>query len=146
MKKFNLMFIFLILAGLFGTLHDLYFWNESIQVWVDSFGWHIIKLLYLGTFFFSVYFMEKSFKAILYWISFRWLWFEFFYNILNKDAKMFDWLRYLNAAIHGQGYGHYQFTNFFEFILHHCTRLHYIESLALIIVLLGGCYVRKSLS
>ena len=145
--------ILMIFARMLWVLHDLYFWGtDSVRKFVDKIGWHIIKMLFMIAFFFSAYFAGRESVELTKWGVIKqlfafalvaWGAFEGLYNVLNKDAKPFDWFRYLKAAITKKEFRDMPMSyalqlkgNTLEFILHHCFRLHWIESILIIILAL----------
>ena len=140
--------------------HDLYFWGKAwVKALVLKIGWHNIKMAFMITFWGSAFFTGfhegRHYEAMTWLYAWHlckllfaialiaWGAFEGMYNTLQRDARLFDWARYLRAAIMGKAFrdmpmdyrSQLKTGNRFEFIFHHCFRLHIIEA---IVVIIGG--------
>lgn len=147
-------FILMIFSRMLWVLHDLYFWgSKEVKDFVQRVGWHNIKMVFVTAFFFSGYLAGDAAHGWPIWMRLKqlfalalaaWGAFEGFYNALQKDANLFDWFRYLKAGLTQTIFegmpkdriGDLLSENPLEFILHHAFRLHWIETVA--VVLAGG--------
>jgi hypothetical protein len=143
-------FILMILSRMLWVLHDLYFWGpDDVKAFVKRVGWHNIKMLFMIAFFLSAYSAGNTAHGWSVWRQGKYLFalalaawggFEGLYNILNKDARLFDWARYLWSALTGKEFPGMPINyavqlrneNRFEFVLHHVFRLHWIEAIIII--------------
>jgi hypothetical protein len=147
-----LSFTFMFLSRMLWVLHDLYFWGtDEVKKFVRRVGWHNIKMLFMVLFYLSGFFLalamakmdllniERVFFALM---LVSWGSFEFLYNILQKDARLFDWFRYFKAGVTGKPFDNMPYSyniqlsggNRIEFVLNHAFRLHWIEALITILV------------
>ena len=141
------------------VLHDLYFWgSQGVKDFVKKIGWHNIKFIFSIAFWFSGFFAGyyiaqtggSYVRLFLGLALIAWGAFEGMYNLLQKSAKFGDCFRYFKAVITGTPFKdmktshkiHLQTQNTFEFILHHCFRLHWTEAAGVMvlgmIIIYGG--------
>jgi hypothetical protein len=147
----------MIISQVLWAWHDLYFWGKDwVKIWVIKIGWHNIKMGFKIAYFASAFIAGRltqgwswaSIGELLFALALiAWGAFEGMYNILERDAKPFDWARYLWSAIINKAFRdmpmdfkqQLKTRNRIEFILNHVFRLHYGE--AIIVIFLGGIII-----